>query len=142
MSEVLDPRLVRNGTFGTGWVDGEQMYECYGLQIKVNKNKESVNRCRTLAEGKKMTGYSITGTIRIHNATSRMIRLEAEALHDGRDLRHTIISLLDDPDNSQPQRVAVKGVSFDDLTLADWEAAKLGTIEAPFTAEDYEIIEA
>ena len=142
MEKVLDPRLVRNGTFGTGWVDGEQMYECYGLQVKVNKNKESVNRCRTLAEGKKMTGYNITGTIRIHNATSRMIELEAEALHEGRDLRHTIISLLDDPDNSQPQRIAVKGVSFDDLTLADWEAAKLGTIEAPFTAEDFEILEA
>ena len=142
MNEVLDPRLVRNGTFGTGWVDGEQMYECYGLQIKVNKNKESVNRCRTLAEGKKMTGYSITGTIAIHNATSRMIELEANALHEGKDLRHTVISLLDDPDNPKPQRIVVKGVSFDDLTLADWEAAKLGSIEAPFTAEDFEIIEA
>ena len=89
-----------------------------------------------------MTGYNITGTVRIHNATSRMLKLEADALHEGRDLRHTIVSLLDDPDNSQPQRVAVKGVSFDDLTLADWEAAKLGTIEAPFTAEEFEILEA
>ncbi len=142
MNDVLDPRLVRNGTFGTGWVDGEQTYECYGMQIKANKNKETVNRCRTLAEGKKMTSYNITGTIRIHNATSRMIQLEAAALKEGRDLKHTIISLLDDPDNPQPQRIAVKGVSFDDLTLADWEAAKLGTIEAPFTAEDFEILEA
>ena len=142
MSNVLNPVEVRNGTFGTGWVNGEQMYECYGIQIKVNKNKESVNRCGALAEAKKMTGYNITGTVRIHNATSRMLKLEADALHEGRDLRHTIVSLLDDPDNSQPQRVAVKGVSFDDLTLADWEAAKLGTIEAPFTAEEFEILEA
>lgn len=59
----------------------------------------------------------------------------------GTDLRHTIISNLDDPDNPSNQRVAVKGVSFDDLTLADWEAAKLGTIEAPFTAESYEILD-
>ena len=36
--------------------------------------------------------------------------------------------------------IAVKGAIFDDLTLADWEAAKLGTIEAPFTAESYEIL--
>lgn len=142
MSKELDPRLVRNGTFGTGWVNGEQMYECYGMQIKVNKNKETVNRCGTLAEGKKMTGYNITGTIRIHNATSRMIELEADALHEGLDLRHTIISKLADPDNGQTQRVCAKGVSFDDLTLADWEAAKLGTIEAPFTAEEFEILEA
>ncbi|WP_366140481.1 phage tail tube protein, partial [uncultured Oscillibacter sp.] len=37
-------------------------------------------------------------------------------------MRHTIISNLDDPDNPRNQRIAVKGVIFDDLTLADWEA--------------------
>ena len=47
----------------------------------------------------------------------------------------------DDPDATSVQRVQVTGVSFDDLTLADWEAAKLGTIEAPFTAEDYQVLE-
>ena len=75
---------------------------------------------------------SITGTIRIYNATSRLIKLEAEALKQGKDLRHTIISNLDDPDNADNQRIAVKGVSFDDLTLVDWQAAQLGQIEAPF----------
>lgn len=69
-----------------------------------------------------MTAVSITGTIRIYNATSRLIKLEAEALKQGKDLRHTIISNLDDPDNADNQRIAVKGVSFDDLTLADWQA--------------------
>ena len=59
----------------------------------------------------------------------------------GEDIRHTIISNLDDPDNPRNQRIAVKGVIFDDLTLADWEAAKLGTIEAPFSAESYEILD-
>ena len=37
---------------------------------------------------------------------------------------------------------ALKGISFDDLTLADWEAARLGQIEAPFTFEDWEVIDA
>ena len=90
---------------------------------------------------KKLTGVSVTGTVRIYNATSRLIELEAAAINNGTDLRHTIISNLDDPDNPNNQRIAVKGVSFDDLTLADWEAAKLGTIEAPFTAESYEVLD-
>ena len=63
------------------------------------------------------------------------------AISAGTDLRHTIISNLDDPDNPRNQRIVCKGVSFDDLTLADWEAAKLGQIEAPFTAESYEILD-
>jgi len=141
MPDILNAAEVRSGTWGQLWLDGEQVSECFGCQIKVNKTKEDVSRCRTLIAGKKMTGVAITGTVRIYNATSRLIKLEAEALKQGKDLRHTIISNLDDPDNSSNQRIAVKGVSFDDLTLADWQAAQLGQIEAPFTAEDYEILD-
>ena len=105
------------------------------------RDREDVARCRTLINGKKMTAVAITGTVRIYNATSRLIQLEGEALKQGIDLRHTIISNLDDPDNPSNQRIAVKGVSFDDLTLADWQAAQLGQIEAPFTAEDFDILD-
>lgn len=141
MSEILNAAEVRSGTWGQLWLDGDQVAEAYGCQIKVNKTKEDVTRCRTLINGKKMTAVSITGTVRIYNATSRLIQLEGTAIKQGKDLRHTIISNLDDPDNPSNQRIAVKGVSFDDLTLADWQAAQLGQIEAPFTAEDYEILD-
>lgn len=141
MSDILNAAEVRSGTWGELWLDGERVAEGYGCQIKVNKTKDDVARCRTLIAGKKMTGVAITGTIRLYNATSRLIKLEAEALKQGKDLRHTIISNLDDPDNPSNQRIAVTGVSFDDLTLADWQAAQLGSIEAPFTAEDYEVLD-
>lgn len=141
MAEVLDVSRVRSGTWGEIWLDGELVAECYGFQAKLNKTKEDVARCRTLMAGKKMTGLSGTGTVRIYNATSRLIQAEGAALKAGKDLRHAIITNLDDPDNPSNQRIAVKGVSFDDLTLADWEAAKLGTIEAPFTFEDYDLLD-
>ena len=141
MAEILDAALVRSGTWGSLWLDGEQVAECYGCQIKLNKTKEDVARCRTLVTGKKLTGISGTGTVRIYNATSRLIQAEAQALKNGQDLRHTLISNLDDPDNPSNQRISVTGVSFDDLTLADWEAAKLGQIEAPFTIEDFDVLD-
>ena len=120
---------------------GKQVAECCGFQCKVNKTKEDVPRHRTLVQGKKVTAVAVTGSVRICNATSRLIELEAKALAEGRDLRHVIISNLDDPYDPNNQRISVKGVSFDDLTLADWEAAKLGQIEAPFTAESFEILD-
>lgn len=141
MSDILESKLVRSGTWGSLWLDGEQVSECYGCQVKFNKTKEDVARCGALMAGKKLTGVSITGTVKIYNSTSRLIEAEAAAIAAGKDLRHTIISNLDDPDNPRNQRIAVKGVSFDDLTLADWEASKLGTIEAPFTAEDFEVLD-
>ena len=142
MPEILETALVRSGTFGSLWLDGVLVAECYGCQAKLNKTKEDVARCRTLVAGKKMTGLSGTGSVRIYNATSRLITAESAALKSGKDLRHTIITNLDDPDNPSNQRIALKEVSFDDLTLADWEAAKLGTIEAPFTFDDWEVIDA
>ena len=68
MSDILNAAEVRSGTWGELWLDGEQVAECYGCQIKVNKTKEDVQRCRTLVAGKKMTGVAVTGTIRIYNA--------------------------------------------------------------------------
>ena len=32
-------------------------------------------------------------------------------------------------------------VSFDDLTLADWQAAAIGSVTAPFTFSDYEYLD-
>lgn len=42
MSEAIDTTLVRSGTWGSLWIDGEQVAECYGCQAKISKTKESV----------------------------------------------------------------------------------------------------
>ena len=62
-------------------------------------------------------------------------------IRNGKDLRFTIISKLDDPDAYGAERIAAKNVSMDDLTLADWEAGVNGTIEAPFTFTDYNFLD-
>ena len=110
MNDILEAALVRSGTWGTLWLDGEQVAECYGFQLKAAKDKEDVPRCRTLVKGKKLTGVSLTGTVKLYNATSRLLRMEGAAMAAGQDLRHTIISNLDDPDNPQNQRIVAKGV--------------------------------
>lgn len=141
MPQVMDAALVRSGSHGTCWLDGELMTECYGLQIVVNKTKEQVPRCGAFMQGNKLMSANITGTVRLYNATSRLIERQAADLKAGRDTRFVIVSKLDDPDNPNIQRVQATGVSFDNLTLADWQAAQIGTIEAPFTADDYTVLE-
>lgn len=141
MAEVMSAERVRSGSHGTCWLNGDLASECYGLQIKVNKSKEKVPRCGAFMEGSKLMSANITGTVKLYNATSRMIEAQGADLKKGKDTRFVIVSKLDDPDATSVQRIQVTGVSFDDLTLADWEAAKIGTIEAPFTADDYTILE-
>ena len=77
----------------------------------------------------------------MHKVNSRMATKIGEEIRNGRDVRFTIISKLADPDSYGTERVALKNVSMDDLTLADWKAATLGSIEAPFTFTDYELMD-
>ena len=64
-----------------------------------------------------------------------------EGIKRGVDRRFTLISKLRDPDSYGAERVALYDVSFDDLTLADWQAAAVGSVTAPFTFSDYEYLD-
>lgn len=134
-------KRIMNGTWGEVWLDGEYVAECYGLQAKVSFNKETVNLCGRMAEDKKITSISCTGSLRMHKVNSRMALAIGDRIKRGEDVRFTIISKLADPDAYGAERVVLRNVSFDDLTLADWEAARNGSIEAPFTFTDYEFLD-
>lgn len=137
MPTAIETQRIRSGSHGEVWLNGELAAETYGFKAVIKKNKEKVPRCGAFFEGHKVLSAEITGTMRLYNATSRMIALQSGNLSAGKDTRSTVISNLDDPDAVGAQRIQLVGVSFDDLTLADWEASKIGTIEAPFTAEGY-----
>lgn len=134
-------KRIMNGTWGEVWLDGEYVSECYGLQAKVSFNKETINLCGRMAEDKKITSISCTGSLKLHKVNSRMALAIGERIKKGEDVRFTVISKLADPDAYGAERVVLRNVSFDDLTLADWEVAKNGTIEAPFTFTDYEFLD-
>ena len=134
-------KRVMSGTWGEVWLDNEYVGECYGMQAKVNFNKEDVPMCGRMAQDKKVTSVSCTGSLRMHKVSSRMAIKIGTSMKAGRDPRFTVISKLADPDAYGAERVAIKNVSFDDLTLADWEVAVNGKIEAPFSFTDYEFLD-
>lgn len=134
-------KRVMSGTWGEVWLDNDYVGECYGLQAKVNFNKEDVQMCGRMAVDKKVTSINCTGSMRMHKVSSRMANAIGTAIRNGRDVRFTVISKLADPDAYGAERVVLKNVSFDDLTLADWEVAVNGRIEAPFTFTDYDFLD-
>ena len=131
-------KRVMSGTHGEIWLDGEQVAECYKFQAKVTLNKEDVPQCGVMWTDSKVKNMTGKGSVGLYKVSSRMARLIGEQARAGKDPRFTIISKLDDPDAYGAERVAVKNVSFDDLTLADWEAGVFGKVECPFTFGDYE----
>lgn len=132
---------VMNGTWGEIWLDGDKVSECTAFQAKIALNKTAISQCGSMAEDTKIIGYKGTGSVKMNKVYSRMATKIGDAIKQGRDLRFVIISKLADPDALGAERVAVKNVSFDDLTLADWVASTPGTVDAPFTFTDYDFLD-
>jgi len=126
-------KRVISGTWGELWLNGEYVAECYGFQAKITYTKEDVAMCRQMLVDSKTTSGKGTGSVMLHKVNSRMINVIGEHIVNGRDVRFTIVSKLADPDAYGAERVSLSNVSFDDLTVADWEAAKKGAVTCPFT---------
>lgn len=138
---ALDENKIINGTFGELWLDGDKVAECYGLEARVEIEKEDVAVCGKLGTGTKMLGYKGTGSVRFHKVNSRMAIKISDQLKQGINPRLQLLSALNDPAAYGAERVLIKDACFDDLTLAGWEVKQRGTIEAPFTFTDWEYVD-
>ena len=119
-------------------MDGDLASECFGLEARVEIEKEDVPVCGKLGTDTKMMGYKGTGTIKLHKVNSRMTIKLSDKVKQGINPRFQILSALKDPAAFGAERVIIKDACFDDLTLANWEAKAKGEVECPFTFTDWE----
>ena len=133
-------KRVLNGLWGYIWLDGEQVAECTACQLKVTINKETINLCGQFMSDVKALSARGTGSLTLYKVDSGLIQKMGD-LQNGIDRRFTIVSKLKDPDSWGAERVAVYNVSFDDLTLADWQAATVGKVMTPFPFSRYEFLD-
>lgn len=138
---MVETKRICNGTFGEVWLDGSYVGECYKAQGKVEFNKEEIKQCGTWWNDNKVVGCTGKGSLTLYKVNTRMGIKIAQMIKDKKDIRFTVISKLADPDSFGAERVSLTGVSFDDLTLFDWEAQKSGETECPFTFTGYEYLD-
>lgn len=117
------------------------MAETTGLEAKYKLTKSDVTQTNTLSKGQKITQIEGTGTLKMNKVSSYMIKLLLEDVKKGIMPDITIITALKDPASLGTERVKLTGVSFDEITLANWEANKLGEESYPFTFQDAEPID-
>jgi hypothetical protein len=135
------PEKVINGTYGELWIDDDYMAETTGLEAKVTLEKTEVNQAGTLAKGQKVTGIEGKGTIKLNKVTSYFAKKLSDSIKQGKTPVCTIISKLADPDALGVERVKITGVTFDELTLADWEVKKLAEESVPFTFTGWDFLD-
>ena len=138
---AIDERKVMNGTHGSVFLDGEEVAELKAFQAKLEFQKEEVKVAGKMATGTKYMGYSGKGSLTLHKVNSRMINYISDSIKAGKEPRFTLIGKLADPDADGVERIALNNVSFDDLTLFDFEVGALGQTECPFTFTDYDFLD-
>lgn len=137
----LDPNKIINGTFGKAWLDGDMMAEVFGVQAKIEITKEEIPIGGSLTPGEKMMGWKGTGSLRMRKVNSRMTIAMADAIKQGILPEFEIMTELADPAAYGAERMLLKQVTFNDLTLVDFETAAKTDIEMPFTFRDYKPID-
>lgn len=139
-----NPSQVINGTFGEVWLNDDYLAEVTGLEAKASVKKSDVPMVRRLSPGKKVTGVENKGTLKMNHVSSNTKKKIADEIKAGKTPTFTIISALSDPDaiGGQTERVKLTGVTFDEVTLADFENGKLGEESYPFEFEDFEFLDA
>jgi hypothetical protein len=142
MANNFDAKRVINGLWGSLYLDNEEIAEVISFQAKEEYQKEDVPQAGKMVKGKKIVGIDSKGSVSLHKVNSRLAKKINTLVRSGKTPSFTFTSMLKDPDAYGYERVAVKGVVFDDLTHADWEVGVLGKIEAPFTYQDLTYIDA
>lgn len=137
-----DDDQVWVGTWGQVWVDGELLSEATAFRAEVNLSYEDVTRARNLMNGKKLTGIEGEGEITLHKVSSFIMDKVAANIKKGIIPDITIESSMQDPGGIGEERIAVKHVKFEKITLADWERKKLGEESYSFSFSDFEIKQA
>ena len=138
---ALDTRKVINGTHGSLWINDQEVSEVKSFQVKAEFQKEEVKIAGQMATDTKYMGYSIKGSLALHKVNSRMIKFISDSIKAGKEPRFTLIGKLADPDSNGTERIVVKNVSFDDLTLMDWTVGEISSSEHPFTATDWDVLD-
>lgn len=137
----MNVEQIMNGTFGEVWLDGDRVSECFGLEARVELEKEEIAVCGKLGTDTKLMGYKGTGSMKLHKMNSRMAIKLTDKIKDGENPRLQILSALRPSKNGAAERVLIKDACFDDITLASWEAKQKGEVECPFTFSDWEVID-
>lgn len=138
---ALDTTKVINGAFGTVFLGDDEVAEMSAFQAKLEFQKEEIKVAGQMAVDTKLMGYSGKGSLKLHKVNSRMVKLLLEKIKAGLDPRFTIIGKLADPNSEGAERIAIKNISFDDLTLFDLEVGAVGSTECPFSFTDCEPID-
>lgn len=138
---AMSASQLLNGTYGTLSYDGVQVAECLSCKAKVAFDKEDVDIPGQLMTDTHVKGASGSGSLEIYKISSQFVEAYATAALNGEDPRGTLVSSVTNKSTGESERIQLTGVSFDDVTLADWSQKTIMKKTLPFTFTGYDVLD-
>jgi hypothetical protein len=130
---ALDANRTILGTYGQVYIGGRWQTNINHLEANAETQKRELNLSGDPWVRHKKGPLKGTGTMSGFKVTSEMIQREFD--------KFEIISKLADPEGYGHERIRLKNVMPDRLQLANWTAGEEVAEEAPFTFEEYELLD-
>lgn len=137
----MDANKILNGTFGKVWIDGEKYGNIKSFEAKVTGEFESVNLSEQLGEKQKYMGYGIAGTMTFHKINSKIAAKAASGFQTGNMPTFTVIAAIEDPAAYGYERIELSEVTFDEITLMQFETKSVTDEEVPFKAGSFRYLD-
>lgn len=137
----MESRDILNGTNTAVFLNGEEIDEIQAFQAKLEFQKEEIRFVGKMAIDSVVTGYAGKGSATLYKKNSRMIKLLLKEIKAGKDPRCTFIGKIVNKNTGATERVVLKNVSFDDLTIFDYELGQNAKIECPFIFTDLDVLD-
>lgn len=141
MARDFNERQIAHGHGGHLWFNGQKVVTLQSVEIKINGDFEEVNACGDTATYRVYNGYSGEGSFSFLKTDSDIMSYIAEGFLTGDIQETTIITKQEIPNTNKQERIAVHDVTFDEATLANFEAKSITKIEIPFKFGRFEVLE-
>lgn len=141
MGTTINTNRILVGTFGRVWVNGQMMANIKSVECKLTMEYEDVDLSGDPVTHRRLMGCAIEGTMTLHKYNSFFPKLMKDA---AKSLVHpdvNIVTKMEDKSTGKAERMELYGVTFDEVTLAQWENKTISEEEIPFRAEGYTPLE-
>ncbi|MDO5548310.1 MAG: phage tail tube protein [Eubacteriales bacterium] len=130
MSTATDARKTMRGSDGFVWVDNIPVAMLQSVELKVTANYEEITACGDPSTYQQLNGTSGSGSIKVKKINSNLNFSIAEEFRTGVIGDHSITTKINSPTGGT-ERIRVTGVTFDEVTLAAFEAESIMEDEYP-----------
>ena len=132
---------VLSGTHGHLWINGEKFANVKSFEAKLAGDFEEIKIAEELGTKNKYMGYSISGTIALHKMNSKSAGVMAEGYMTGDIPDIVLVASIEDPAAYGYERIELSDVTFDEMTLLQFETGSVTSEEVPFKAGSFRYLD-